>query len=99
VFEHIGMLQLKPEATQAQRSAIVDGLTALVPVVPGLLEAHAAQDAGLREGNADITFRMVFADRAAWADYGSHPAHIAVIQNHIAPVLAAKLFSQVEEPA
>jgi hypothetical protein len=99
VFEHIGMLQLRPEATQAQRSAIVDGLKALIPVVPGLLEAHAAQDAGLREGNADITFRMVFTDRSAWEGYSSHPAHVAVIRDRIAPVLEVKLFAQVEEPA
>jgi hypothetical protein len=99
VFEHIGMLQLKPEATAAQRAAIVDGLNALTGLVPGLLEAHAAQDAGLREGNADIAFRMVFTDRAAWAEYGNHPAHVAVIHDRIAPVLAGKLFSQRETSA
>ncbi|GLY29649.1 Dabb family protein [Kineosporia sp. NBRC 101731] len=99
MFEHFGMLRLKPEATTAQRTAIVDGLNALTDVVPGLLEAHAAQDAGLRDGTADIIFRMVFADREAWTAYGTHPAHVAVIQDRIAPVLASKLFGQVEKSA
>lgn len=98
MFEHIGMLQLTPEASPEQRTAIVDGLHALVGAIPGLLEAHAGQDAGLREGNADITFRMVFAEKAAWEAYGSHPAHVAVIRERIAPVLQAKLFAQVEKP-
>nr|WP_269329703.1 Dabb family protein [Kineosporia babensis] len=92
------MLQLTPEATAQQRAAIVDGLNALPGEIPGLLEAHAGQDAGLREGNADITFRMVFAEKSAWEAYGTHPAHLAVIKDRIAPVLSSKLFAQVEKP-
>lgn len=96
MFEHIGMLQLRPSATPADREGIVTALRALADVVPGLVEAHADADAGLREGTADIVLRMVFADRQAWEDYGTHPAHVAVIRDRIGPVLETKLFAQID---
>jgi len=96
MFEHIGMLRLRSTATAAERDAIVAGLRDLVGAIPGLVEAHAYPDAGLREGTADVVFRMVFTDQDAWVAYGSHPAHQAVIRDRIGPVLESTLFAQVQ---
>lgn len=95
MFQHIGMLTLQPSATADQITGIVDGLRALVDVVPGLERADVAPDAGLADGNASLMFTMTFGDQAGWEAYRTHPAHVGVITEHIAPVLVSKVFVQV----
>ena len=96
MFEHIGILTLTPDTTDTDRRAIGSALEGLVGEVPGLEEAVVVYDAGLREGNADLLFRMRFDSRASWEGYGAHPAHLAVVHDHIAPRVAAKTFLQIE---
>jgi hypothetical protein len=95
MFSHIGILTLKPDTTQEQVSALATALEALVGVVPGLVSATVERDAKLREGNADLIFRMQFDEQSSWEGYSAHPAHVAVITDHIAPVLQSKTFLQV----
>ncbi|WP_122817537.1 Dabb family protein [Nocardioides pantholopis] len=97
MFQHIGVLTLTDSATAADKTAIADGLRALPGRIDGLLGARVVLDAGLREGNSDLLFCMDFDTRAAWEAYGSHPEHVAVVQQLIAPVLASKTFVQVED--
>ncbi|MGY1841315.1 MULTISPECIES: Dabb family protein [unclassified Modestobacter] len=99
MFQHIGMLTLIGTATAADADSIADGLLALPGVVPGLERAEVSRDGGLGAGNAALHFRMVFAEQADWEGYRSHPAHLAVITERIAPVLASKVFVQVPEGA
>lgn len=94
MLTHIGVLTLVPTATEAHRRAITDALSALVGRIDGLLSLRFATDLGLREGNADLTFQLTFASQEAWAAYNDHPAHKAVIAEHILPVLQAKTFVQ-----
>lgn len=96
MFQHIGMLTLKDAATPADADHIEEGLLALLGVIPGLEGAEVARDAGLAEGNADLVFRMSFATVDDWKNYRVHPAHVAVITERIAPVLASKAFVQLD---
>jgi hypothetical protein len=97
MLQHIGMLTLQPTTTPQQKAALAAALQALVGVVPGLVSAEVGLDAGLREGNADLVFRMKLEDLAAWEGYSVHPAHVAVITEHIKPVLVSKSFVQLED--
>ena len=97
MFNHVGHLTLSPEATDAQVEAILTGLLALPGQVPGLVEGQAVRDAGLTEGNATLRFHMRFESEDAWRAYGSHPAHVAVVTEHIKPVLASKAFVQYDD--
>lgn len=99
MITHIGMLTLKPDASKGQRAAIENGLRALVGVVPGLQSVSVGQDAGLKTENAHLVFASVFDDEAAWRAYGGHPAHVAVVRDLIAPVLATKGFVQLADSA
>jgi hypothetical protein len=99
MFEHIGLLTLRPEATPADVDRIAEGLLALRGTVPGLKTAEVFRDAGLSEGNAALMFRMGFATQRDWESYRTHPAHVAVIHDRIAPVLASKAFVQLDERA
>lgn len=95
MIEHIGILTLMADAPADARTVIREGLEALVGVVPGLLAADVREDLGLKDGNAGLIFRMTFPDVEAWRGYSSHPAHVAVVQERIAPVLAGKSLVQV----
>ena len=95
MFSHIGILTLKPTTSDEQVLGLAAALEALVGVVPGLLTATVERDARLREGNADLIFRMQFDEQSSWEGYSAHPAHVAVITDHIAPVLQSKTFLQV----
>lgn len=99
MLTHLGVLTLKDDATTEDRAAIESGLRALVGVVPGLLRVSIGQDLGLKEGNAQLVFASVFESEQAWRDYGTHPAHLAVISEHIGPALASKAFVQFDSPS
>ena len=97
MFNHHGHLTLSPDATDEQVEGIVTGLLGLPGQVDGLLEARVARDAGLAEGNASLRFHMVFDSVDSWRAYGSHPAHVAVVTEHIKPVLAGKAMVQYDD--
>lgn len=99
MFFHVGMLTLTDEATAAHRTAIVEALSALPGRIPGLLDAKVSLDAGLTSGNAHLMFTMTFDSEESWRAYGSHPAHVAVVTEHIKPFLASKAFVQIDETA
>ncbi|MGN0063426.1 MAG: Dabb family protein [Nocardioides sp.] len=83
MFNHVGHLTLTVAPTSPEVSAIADALLALPGQVPGLVSAEVVPDAGLTEGNATLRFHMRFDSRVAWEGYKAHPAHVAVISDHI----------------
>lgn len=93
-FVHIGALTLRQDVAPDARRAVVDGLRALPGAVPALLTLTVHEDLGLREGNADLVFVAGFADEEGWREYQAHPAHVALVRDVLAPVLAAKVFVQ-----
>jgi heme-degrading monooxygenase HmoA len=97
MFNHVGHLTLLPEAGDAEVEAILSGLLALPGRIDGLHGAEVVRDAGLTDGNATLRFHMRFESEAAWRAYGKHPAHVAVVTEHIAPVLASKAFVQYDD--
>ena len=97
MFNHVGHLTLAPETTDAQVEAILTGLLGLPSQIDGLVEAQAVRDAGLTDGNATLRFHMRFVSEDAWRAYGSHPAHVAVVTDHIKPVLGSKAFVQYDD--
>lgn len=97
MFNHVGHLTLSPDATDEQVEAILLGLLGLPGTVDGLAEAQVVRDAGLTDGNATVRFQMRFESEAAWRAYGSHPAHVAVVTEHIKPVLGSKAFVQYDD--
>jgi hypothetical protein len=96
MFRHIVLLTLVPDATEEQRRAIVDGLEALPPQIPALRSYEVRVDAGLADGNAHIGVVADFDDATGWQEYTVHPAHRAVIERHILPMLANRTAIQFE---
>jgi hypothetical protein len=94
MLTHTVVLTLVDTATQADRTAIAEGLAALAGQVPGLQEVVVHEDLGLAEDSADLAFSMTFADADAWRGYSTHPAHVALATSVIKPVVAAKVALQ-----
>ena len=97
MFNHVGHLTLAPDASDEQIEAILTGLLGLPGQIDGLLEARVVRDAGLTDGNATLRFHMRFVSEDAWRAYGTDPAHVAVVTEHIKPVLASKAFVQYDD--
>ena len=97
MFNHVGHLTLSPEATDDQIEAILAGLLSLPGQIDGLVSAEVVRDAGLTEGNATLRFHMRFESEDDWRAYGKHPAHVAVVHDHIGPVLGSKAFVQYDD--
>ncbi|HNI36323.1 MAG TPA: Dabb family protein [Microthrixaceae bacterium] len=95
MFRHIVLLTLDPTAATARRDEIIDALTALPTAIPEISSYRVGADAGLAAGNADIGVVADFATQADYETYRDHPAHRAVIERLIAPVLVARAAMQI----
>jgi len=93
-LQHVGMLTFVDDATEEQVGAIVEGLSALPGVIPGLVGFTLMPDAGLQDGGRRLAFVADFESEDAWRAYGDHPAHQAVVVDLIRPILATKNFVQ-----
>lgn len=94
MITHVGLLTLEGPAAAV---SVKEGLEALLGVVPGLERVRVGLDAGLKEGNGSLVFALDFASEDDWRGYGAHPAHVAVIQERIAPHLVSKAFVQLTD--
>ena len=98
MFRHIVLLTLHPDMPAAQRSSIVTRLRTLPDRVDTIRHYTVAIDAGLAEGNADISVTADFDDEGGWAAYRDHPDHQQIIRDEIAPRLASRVATQFELP-
>lgn len=92
MVQHIVLLKLKPEVTQAQKTALLKGLKDLQQsgAIPGI-EAVSGGDDNSPEGKGhgfDWGFVMTFADAAARDAYLPHPDHKALARDLVRPIAA-----------
>lgn len=96
MFRHCVMMKFKADATAEQRQAAVDHVGTLRDRIPEIVEYAVGFDAGLRDDNYDLAAVGDFATQADYEVYASHPYHLEVIQNHLAPILEARAAVQFE---
>ncbi len=99
MFRHIVLLTLNADAPEGQSDIIVKALRDLPATIPELASYVVGQDAGLAEDNADIAVVADFANGDDYEVYRTHPVHVAVIQESIAPFLAGRTAVQHEIPS
>lgn len=85
MIRHCVLLHLRPDAPEEAADAIVAALRTLPAQIPEIRGYEVGIDLGWREGNARIGIVASFEDQAGWRTYVEHPAHVAVIAEHIAP--------------
>jgi hypothetical protein len=96
MFRHIVLLTLSSGAPDGAAGAIVDGLSTLPARIDEIRSYSIGTDAGVNQGNADVSVVADFDDRDGYLVYRDHPAHRAVIDERITPVLESRSAIQYE---
>lgn len=96
---HIVLFNWKEGVTEAQIDALNRAMAALRKAVPEVKALQFGTDVGLRAtGNAHWGLAALFADADGWRTYQEHPAHKALLSDHIVPIMASRLPLQISVP-
>ena len=96
MFRHCVLMRFSDDATDEQKQAAVNHVGTLREKIPEIVDYSVGLDAGLRDDNFDLAAVGDFATKADYEVYASHPYHLEVIQNHLAPILAERAAVQYE---
>ncbi len=96
MFRHVVLLTLRDTTTDAEVEALLAGLRSLPERIPAIRNYSAGRDAAVNPGNATVGAVGDFDDVDGYLTYRDHPAHIEVIQEHIAPHLDSRTALQYE---
>lgn len=94
-FRHIVLLHFTPSSSVAQHQAVAEALRGLPDVIEEIRSYDVNLDAGLSPDNAHVSVIGDFADEAAWRAYSQHPAHLAIVNQRIAPILESASRTQI----
>ncbi len=90
MFRHVVLFTWKPEATPEQRQLVPAELRKLPELIAEFRGYDVGPDAGVNEGNYDFAVVADFDDRAGYLAYRDHPAHRAVVEKYITPIVSTR---------
>ncbi|MGE5287785.1 MAG: Dabb family protein [Micromonosporaceae bacterium] len=96
MLRHVVLFTWTPEATADQRRAVAEELRKLPGVIAELRHYDVGPDAGMNPANFDFAVVADFDDREGYLAYRDHPAHRAVVDKHITPILGTRATVQYE---
>jgi hypothetical protein len=96
MLRHVVLFTWSDAADPDRRAAALAALRRLPEEVGGTTAFAVGHDAGLREGNADTALVADFPDTETYERYAQHPVHLAIIEEHVKPWLAARSAVQYE---
>jgi hypothetical protein len=97
MIRHVALFTWKPETTGEQKQQLLTELSALPRLVPGVRDYRFGADAAIVTGtNADFAITADFDDADAYLVYRDHPAHVAMIENTVKPIVAQRVSAQFE---
>jgi Stress responsive A/B Barrel Domain len=96
MFRHVVLFTWTPEATQEQQDALASELRKLPAAVDSIRAYHTGPDAGVNQGNFDFAVVAEFDDADGYRTYRDHPAHRAVIEQYLNPIVARRAAVQYE---
>lgn len=88
MVEHIVLFKWKAGTTPEQIDAVMEALRELKAKIPGIVDLSCGENFCDRAQGFQHGLVVRFTDREALAAYSPHPAHQAVVQNQIKPILA-----------
>ena len=88
MLRHVALFRFKPETTDEQVEAAIVALSALPDQIDVLRKFRFGSDAGITEGAWDFAVVAVFDNADDYAAYRDDPAHVAMVQNYLAPLIA-----------
>ena len=90
MIRHVVQFTWSADADADRRAATVAALRSLPEEVGGMTAFDVHDDAGLREGNAHNVLVADFPDVESFYRYAEDPVHLAVIAEHVRPILASR---------
>lgn len=96
MFRHVVLFRWTEDATDEQRATLVKRLHELPDRIPEIEAFAIGADAGINPGNYDFAVAVDFADRDGYVVYRDHPAHRAVVEECLRPILADRAAVQYE---
>jgi len=90
MIRHVVLFTWSADADPDRRAATVAALRNLRSEVGGMTALTVTDDAGLVDGNADTVLVADFPDVESFHRYAQDPVHLAVIAEHVRPILAAR---------
>ncbi|MFN8036186.1 MAG: Dabb family protein [Acidimicrobiia bacterium] len=98
MIRHVSCLTFTETSTPEERDAAVRAVARLPAIIPEIRVYTVGADLGLAEGNAHLAVVADFDTVDDYRVYASHPEHLAVIAEHIRPILAGRAAVQLEVP-
>jgi hypothetical protein len=90
MLRHVVLFTWSDSADESRRAATVEALRRLRYEVGGMSTLIVGADAGLADGNADTVLIADFPDVEAYYRYAQDPVHLAVIAEHVRPILRSR---------
>ena len=87
MLRHVALFRFKPETTNEQIAAAMDALSTLSDQIEVLRKFRYGPDASITEGTWDFAVIAVLDNADDYIAYRDHPAHVAVLRDHIAPII------------
>jgi hypothetical protein len=98
VLRHVVCFRFREGTTPEDVAALSAALAALPDQIPGIRAYAFGADVGAAEGNHDYVIVGDYDDVDAWRRYLAHPAHVALVEHHIAPITENRVAVQFELP-
>lgn len=96
MIRHVSLLTWKAGTSAEAVTAVRDALVDLPAQIPELRGYRVGPDVGIDAGNASFAVIGDFASAGDYVAYRDHPAHRAVAERHILPILAGRTALQYE---
>jgi hypothetical protein len=96
MIRHVVTFRWQEDATDQQKLQVAADLATLPPLMTGLVSFQCGVDGGLVPGNADFAVTADFDDADAYLAYRNHPAHLAVMERTVNPILEQRTAVQFQ---
>ncbi|MEL0140741.1 MAG: Dabb family protein [Acidimicrobiaceae bacterium] len=96
MFRHCVLMRFAPSADESRRTAVAEGIRNLADTIPEVQAICVGPDAGIRDDNFDLAAVVDFDDRDAYSVYATHPSHVELLTDLVAPILIERAAVQFE---
>ena len=96
MLRHLALFCFRPETTSDQIDAAALALSTLPSRIDVLRKIRFGPDAGITDGAWDFAVVAVLDNADDYAEYRDDPTHVAVLRDHVAPIISEAARIQFE---
>jgi hypothetical protein len=96
MFRHVVLFTWREDATQEQKQAVHRELAKMPAAIEQIKAYRFGPDAGINPANRDYAVVADFDDKQAYQTYRDHPAHRALVERFVNPIVSERASVQFE---